>query len=667
MKKRESFRERSRCRPLILEGVFWPGVFWAGVLWTLPAIAHLDSEAPLVGPSDREVRMPYGYLGASSEAEAQTILDQSCPATPPPRSVSELCIRRPDGSVWRRVVADSSLILLYGRLNEKLYEYEMLERFAFGSPPPDPATLSRPSCIDEDSPVWQAVRTGFRGSPQRERLNAFRDAQSDKNLAFVLLQHERLSAASEGLNCSGSRSEEESGECRAIRLEMNRIHTGYPLLWPTATLANRADGGGEAMFSSPVASDAARRVYQLIGAQWGRAGSSPEELERLGRERAAEALRGNPAGYSALVDVLERSLQSDGAATEPLASARSGLSRHLGSLRAEAGRGLPDPCAPGLAPRDPNDLAFRVNSMALFRPNLVRQMLLDLAPPERAAAVQALCAARLMRVLRPETDCRGVTRNPGPPPSTSVRRWVSDHTWPYGSLSAYEIVPSRDPATPTIVRMPLTLAVPPENLAEFQSALRSWQPQLNDYFNCQVGRMSPPPSSSVFTTCPAEPSLVRTPPVRFEINVRITGVPLDGEAPPPPSFRVHRCFNSDIAGSDADQSNCERVREHAVLGCMTRGETRDSCMARHPLGDPSNNRENSANLGLNTLPNVLRHEVGHLFGLPDEYVTPPYDRIMNPVGEHNSIMRGSRDPGARLYSRHLDTLLRPASCSAPSP
>ncbi len=68
----------------------------------------------------------------------------------------------------------------------------------------------------------------------------------------------------------------------------------------------------------------------------------------------------------------------------------------------------------------------------------------------------------------------------------------------------------------------------------------------------------------------------------------------------------------------------------------------------------------SGNLMENTDCNVLRHEVGHMLGLPDEYQADYYP--FNALGENNSVMNGPQPGTPRLYPRHFWSMLHPNSC-----
>ncbi|HAZ11568.1 MAG: hypothetical protein A2X86_21630 [Bdellovibrionales bacterium GWA2_49_15] len=90
-------------------------------------------------------------------------------------------------------------------------------------------------------------------------------------------------------------------------------------------------------------------------------------------------------------------------------------------------------------------------------------------------------------------------------------------------------------------------------------------------------------------------------------------------------------------------------------------QARNTC--RQVFGRPSSsstNRQNAGNYTLDQDNGTVFHEVGHIFGLDDEYLDPTYP--YTPQGEHDSIMNNSDEGSGRLHSRHLQDLLSPLKC-----
>jgi len=86
----------------------------------------------------------------------------------------------------------------------------------------------------------------------------------------------------------------------------------------------------------------------------------------------------------------------------------------------------------------------------------------------------------------------------------------------------------------------------------------------------------------------------------------------------------------------------------------------NNCRQTMTHGSP--NRANAGNYTLNQGNGTVFHEVGHIFGLDDEYLDPTYP--YTPQGEHNSIMNSSDNDNSRLFPRHLKQLISPLSCPA---
>ncbi len=92
-----------------------------------------------------------------------------------------------------------------------------------------------------------------------------------------------------------------------------------------------------------------------------------------------------------------------------------------------------------------------------------------------------------------------------------------------------------------------------------------------------------------------------------------------------------------------------------------RDQANTTCRQFMGRAQNASNRQNAGNYTLQQDNGTVFHEVGHIFGLDDEYLDPTYP--YTPQGEHDSVMN-SCDNSGRLYPRHLKQLLSPLNCPA---
>ena len=629
-------------------------------------VAHESTpSAPLLFRGHSEFsRFGFGYLGATSEAQANAILNEECPQPSP--TTTSVCLPTARDPT-RMLVLDTARVFTHQRLQETLFEWAIINQFAFQRPQPTLSNLSRPSCISADSPIWRRVQAGLADPRFASSVSLTREANQDSNLAFVLLHSERLNHARARLNCDDqSETRANRPQCRAITQELARMHASYPAVWPLSSLAT---GIGTTVGTTELSTEgqrATRRVYEVLGARGTSSTDSPEVLENRGRSLASSVFS-NPnhiAAYSGLIEGLDSSLSAI-SPSEPVRSARLRLAEELDQVRERSGASNAHSICQDTRFLNAMDLGASINQIALMRPILVRQMLLDLPPSERRIALQGLCSLNLMQYLRSPTNCDGVRAIPGATPARlHVERYQLEDSWPYFAPVAYDLVPSTSATVPAVIHLPINLVVSPEDSSALINQLPTWSSQLNNYLNCQTGALTPSalPPGETPPACPPDPNMLRTPPVQFQVTFHPV-IRTQAEASVArPALSIHRCYHSDILDV-SQRSNCVAVRNYNINRCLTTGTSRILCEQQvPPEGAPENNRADAEHITLNSPVGVLRHEVGHLMGLPDEYTSPPYNRIMNPSGEHDSLMNSST-ASSRLYPRHIDRILSPSSCN----
>ncbi len=622
------------------------------------------------GPTSARSRLSFGYFGGGSEADDYRIFNAECPAADPNPTRTPVCVRGAN-ETFEEILVDSARLLLFQRMKEKAFELSVLNRMAFASPRPDPSSIPRPDCISESSDVWRRIQGGLTDDVSLGRIEATRGAYSNRNMALALLHNQRLQAASRSLGCwQTPRPPGNDAECNAILREEARLQSGYPGLW--SSFSSR----GAALTFSELSGVAEARagMYALIG----RAGRSEEvaaseSATERGQTLAQQAFARGRLGYDSLVAGLDRSLTAaDSDLTPPERNARSAFSSLAETVRQRTARDAEAfTCGSyeGFL-RSEADMSRSVVITSMLSPNIVRQALLDATPVERTMMLRALCTLRLgegrtaIETLRPTTNCEGVSRDSSrEPPVVRVNRNSMDEGWPMRASTAYEIVQPVTAASPTILRLPVSLVIPDDEREAFEATRVSWAQDLNQYFNCQSGALTPAPEGLVnySASCPPDPTMARTPPIRFEVE--FTLVSPTASTPSEPRLNVSRCFHHDLNSTD-----CAAIRQYRITRCIERPSTPEECESTvPPVGDLRNNRENAANLSSGSSLQTLRHEIAHKMGLMDEYTSPPYDRILNPAGEHDSLLNRHTATNSRLYPRHLDQILSVQSCMAAQP
>ena len=278
--------------------------------------------------------------------------------------------------------------------------------------------------------------------------------------------------------------------------------------------------------------------------------------------------------------------------------------------------------------------------MLALDPAAVRQALLNANNSESRTAIEYdLChspAFRIMRNIGCSTQCdkqTGHCETVAPREMDIVRanetfsgQVMADY--PFSSSASYGITRTpplrRGNATirTTIQVTPPTGATPAEaaaHRARLQACVATW-------FNDQARSNG-------------------NPNLTFQIQFIGKDDALPAGSPPPVAITLRTCYHSTCSfrGTPTQSMCCPGN----APSCAIPGE------ANHGM------QADSANLMADTNCAVVRHEVGHMLGLPDEYQADYYP--FNSLGEPNSIMNNSSET-SRLYPRHFWSMLHPNRC-----
>ena len=303
-----------------------------------------------------------------------------------------------------------------------------------------------------------------------------------------------------------------------------------------------------------------------------------------------------------------------------------------------------------------------LNYLVKTYPNVVRQSILDLPGDERAAVQYQLCSLPSFQASRPKYSCQGISST-----GSGVQVDRRSPSYPYSSSNHYGISALSTGVTEVALTVNFTFD---KDFGSNEQAkvLANWQASANSWYNCQVGSLgsSTLPAldgqKPVTLQCPAEPGLVYSPITHFKIALK--AVPAGTHVTP--LVKVHRCYRSELSDSEADATNCTKVRAFAVQSCQNRCASSDSACRQDcedgipPAGDPFNNRQNSGNFVVAQEISVLYHEFGHLMGLDDEYTD--LSLPLNLIGETASVMRNSHSVWSRIYPRQVSQMLEPLRC-----
>ncbi|HAZ11417.1 MAG: hypothetical protein A2X86_10565 [Bdellovibrionales bacterium GWA2_49_15] len=652
----------------------------------------------------------YGYL-ASSESEAHQQLQLACDSKSQKQYLSAYCRGQtidPDRPVGQLISNTMRSVVLY-RLRTHASEYLALNIKAAATSLGQTVELERPECVDENSPLWQrAIQQKYNSKTKMSaKAEAIDATLQGKNLALALMYGERLEAGSAQNSCE-SLTGGRGAACNSIQHTSYRLHNSFPALFNYAVQGTE-NSPTPIVHKAPKYNDFRGALCFLMGAH--NAGTLSEEQIRTRGEGFLED--GTALGpYRGLEDRFNQALEA--ASREPASSMmgkayreyRSALRRlkqdHLGRMKEELARLCKNKLSLfGLGNHD------RVNiySMALNYPNVVRQTILDMTPSERGLTSAVLCDSGALPVLQREPQCNGVTGGPLPDNEIDVaRRKIND--WPNGSQNYFRLSRPKDPpGAPITVKLNVNFALGPSltGLPDSDSngipdalecKLRLWQEDMNSWANCSVGAVASanlntsnqnscpssatPPTQS--KTCPMHSEMrAINPKIKFEINLR----PTSENPPPSPSVQIHRCYRLEIPGTPSDRGNCDKVKEWHVskcitehpdmlVQCVTAGKSEEQCRTnvteycrkeidgKFAANPASLNRADSSNYSLDEPFSVVRHEVFHQMGLPDEYYSD--ERPYSLLGEHNSIMRSSRSLDARLYPRHVSQILDVLRC-----
>jgi hypothetical protein len=243
-------------------------------------------------------------------------------------------------------------------------------------------------------------------------------------------------------------------------------------------------------------------------------------------------------------------------------------------------------------------------------PQVLRQMISDASGSNLAAYRGVMCQSGMLDKFPPNpmNTCVGVTGDPDDTKGMRVRRHVYD--FPFGQDVDYKIKRAADGAmeVETTVNFVRGSGV---TTAQFNEHIRTALATAQAYFNSQAAVQTP----------------ALNPALRFTV--------LKGSGTSEPLVTIRKCWHS------------------------SRKKNKSAC-------DGSDNQADSGNWPLDSSEGTTRHEVGHLFGLNDEYENDYYP--FNNLGEHDSIMNDSSNSSSRLYARHFASIMAPVvRCEGSTP
>ncbi len=661
----------------------------------------------------------YGYLPSpghsESEAQAASVTEFTCDPDSQRERISTHCGGidiRPEIKT-ENLLRETMKLEALSRLQEQALEYLALRLASVSKK--NPLEITRPECISANSPTWakiqanlispnpNAINYNFRG-----RLQALKESIDPKNVAHGMLWMKRLQVASVSLHCNDTTSSHyEEGSCSSIEYQMKRLANQYPVLWSAygieSTRIEVVESNLDILVGMSTMSDK-DEVFPNIA-------TSPDSRKAVNRMLNKAWAEGRDIVHDAVTsdehdDYLEVERRFDqafsdgaGASTDtPMGQAYkrfvNGVQFAANGLEATTRAQMNNLCSysnannprthalPGLS--NSQKISHNIRDFAANYPSVIRQALVDMPQTERALAQAVLCESGAMPKLRLPKNCSGVSGGPLPGSAAILVDQISGPDWPYGMPQRMKIS-QPTPTQPVEVSLKVNLVLGPElqdNCPDqnhdgvldcLERLVNVWGSDANGFLNCSTGQV---PSATLWQNMqtsrvvpcpdPVDPGLQRSPGVKFKISFQTH---TSDDDVPEPKVTIHRCFNSSIPGGPSNQGSCKKVDQFNLSRCLTTWtigvpRTVENCqreIAQRRLHNPEQlNRADSGNYSLTDSPQIIRHEILHALGLPEEYQDQkrPYGHI----GEHDSIMRDGRGPYGRIYPRHLNQILAPVKC-----
>ncbi len=683
----------------------------------------------------------YGFLN-TSEAEAGAAFQFSCSAQAQREYFGAACSRVFDATVSpTAIVTDSMRAMALGKLREQALEYYYLQiraaKTAQGQAAPAP---TRPTCIPANSPVWARVsaNTFTPGTQFDAKREAVEESLHGPNLAKALLYTERLEKGIQDNHCRDTSPGELDDKCTSLQYTKYRMQNSYPALWKYSL---QGQGNGARRLDVASETDAASGLKDTMAALIGARGAAPGTTLAAAKTRgegfialaAKDGSSSHPgaANITEYKDIEDRFDQALAAAqTAPagslLANALNDYNAALGVVQddhaTEMQREMNDICANPPAATDPllatNNTTQSIFDLAVMRPNIVRQALVDMSEPMRSLAKGVLCDSGAMPNIRRQPQCKGVSGGPLPGATpVNIDRWKTND-FPYGSQNTFNIA---RPATPANAPYEVNLSVSMEVGAdlngtdknhngipdEMECKVKAWQQDVNGYLNCSTGTVpsivaaqnddvscsgsgssgaasaaiTPALGSGLPQNCPMNPGMTRTPNVHY--NIQLKPVVKNAHHPnPKPVVKIHKCFRAELG----ETATCNQVKTFGINQCIAASASyKANCLTQPGMNEAKcnkkikdqcttnaetelasgggwPNRADSANYVLKEGFGTVRHEVLHLMGNPDEYRAE--QKPFSQLGEHNSIMNNSNSLNSRIYPRHVDNILDVLKCDS---
>jgi hypothetical protein len=601
-------------------------------LWTINSFAHQQDKPanPVSGIDDLSspIHGGYGYLGRSSEAEAQTDVELDCSPSQK-KTYLDQCTKAnvevTQKQNFAQIIQSLEENKATASLRNQIYEYWMLQAAATTATRPIP--LSRPTCVDPPSfnyqkdlsetaldPLALSVLQGqmdrSQNPAQKEKIRkqldaeyklmAARNAMDADNVVNAIALFRQLIHVKDLYDCKPDG--QQSIECLDLSDQINRIKSAYPIVF---------------MQESPFgAAQEVERSAQLI---LGISRVSPQqktnfnELHSIGTEFWNALVQ--TSEWNGMKDFKEdyldakyaaqngfEELDSQGELTGKRLKNSSGvlalnhlektLQKLKGDLNGQIQSKLNGIC----------DLHF--SELSSQYPQVLRQLLLDQPVKNLPGIKYTICNTPSMEnklTTAKKRTCQGVIGKIDSG-SKTVKVDRSLPTFPFHSRQKYDVKKNADGSLTVQLKINFQQRGQPKlSPEEFAKRMESIQQKASVFYNNSVARFKPKPN----------------PAVKFEVSVVQGG--------DDPLFQFSKCYNGGLIGED--RYNCKSV------------------------GDSGGDWEDSANLTHQSSDNTIHHEFSHILGLEDEYLDDYYP--MNYLGEHDSVMNN----GHRLYPRHVRSIL----------
>jgi len=495
-----------------------------------------------------------------------------------------------------------------------------------------------------------------------DKVEYIQDSQSTREVIRAMVWDDVLKKSAIA-SCATQRSREVNyARCDSIKYQRFRLGNAYPVLWD--------------QFQGDTNNDSINRPKTEGQFTAGFRSSINALLQGSSASSTYNSRLDDPFDYPDLVEEIMDKYNDVKTSNSPLAQAVDDkLQAMQGDLLNKQVEQAKNICNQGLS------------ELAQQNPHVVRQALIEMPENERRMAQAVLCNSGFLNTINKPYSCGNVTGDLSSSDGVLVSRGKAN--FPYGG-SAREYSLKKDTDGNITIKKTVNLVIP--NLSELpddqkQCLQENVKANFENKFNCQLGSSSESSTSIELATlpacleagaqaqpratssvsCPTPPNVVRDPKVKFDLNIELKSSAPSGNN----NFRLHQCFNADIRPR-SDQGDCDKVKELHVNRCIeANGYSRcanqdittccteyvDNKMETNPA---SLNRANAANLTYNTKIGTWNHEIMHQVLISDEYNNKHYP--FSELGEHDSIMKSSRNVNSKIYPRHIEQILRPLEC-----